>query len=378
MRLFISLFCIMVFNVASAADFTLYFTRHAEKLESATSDPALSPKGLKRAKNLAKFLQDKNIKAVYSTDYKRTEQTAKPTAEQFELPIIVYKANELPTVAAMLNEQQQNALIVGHSNTTPMLVHLSGGEAQSIDESRYGDVYAVTYSQQGPSTEKLMIEPQTAINVTPLPFEHEKLTSGKTKFRIMQQGQEAGYAIQDLIVKKEQVEITEINMLEQQNINTIVKVWADADTLKPLQMRMSGAINKPVDIQLNFADNHVTGHSDMARRPFHQQGKLTIDRWLPAFSYERASVLGVIQAINYSNKPLYFNWFNGQDEEVKVISVQKTGEAQITVPAGQYDCDVVSVTGGAPSLIYYISKADSSVVKIHIPALNREYEKVEI
>ncbi|WP_416305375.1 SixA phosphatase family protein [Neptunicella sp. SCSIO 80796] len=377
MRLLISLCCFIAFNVAGANQFTLYFSRHAEKVESASQDPGLTEQGKKRAKNLAKFLADKNIKAVYSTDYQRTEQTAKPVAEQLELPIIVYNDEELPALAAMLTEQRQDALVVGHSNTTPLLVHLTGGDAESIDESRYGDLFAVTFKSQSITTEKLAVAPQQDISVSSIPVVPSRFTSGKSRYRILLDGQEAGYAIEDLIVKNGQLELTKITMLEEQNINTIVKLWAQTDSLKPLQVSMSGAINKPVDIQLNFADNHVTGYSDMTRQAFQQQGKLTIDRWLPANSYERATILGGIQAIDYSTRPLYFNWFNGQNDELKVISIQKTGEVKISVPAGEFDCDVVSVTGGAPSSVYYISKADFKVIKIEIPAINRVYERVE-
>ena len=71
---------------------TLYFIRHAEKDRSdkLNNDPTLTIEGIKRSNNWATFFEDKNIDAVYSTNYNRTRETATPIAKKNNLEIILY------------------------------------------------------------------------------------------------------------------------------------------------------------------------------------------------------------------------------------------------------------------------------------------------
>jgi hypothetical protein len=58
-----------------------YLIRHAEKDRSTKDkDPELTDVGLKRAENWAKVFKNIPFDKVYSTDYRRTQQTAFPTA----------------------------------------------------------------------------------------------------------------------------------------------------------------------------------------------------------------------------------------------------------------------------------------------------------
>ena len=60
---------------------TFYLIRHAEKDRNTKGkDPVLNGLGLKRAENWAKIFKDIPFDKIYSTDYKRTQQTALPTA----------------------------------------------------------------------------------------------------------------------------------------------------------------------------------------------------------------------------------------------------------------------------------------------------------
>jgi 2,3-bisphosphoglycerate-dependent phosphoglycerate mutase len=59
---------------------TFYVVRHAEKVDNSTN-PLLSEDGKERAKDLTRKLVNKNISLIYSTDYLRTKNTAKPLAD---------------------------------------------------------------------------------------------------------------------------------------------------------------------------------------------------------------------------------------------------------------------------------------------------------
>ena len=128
--------------------FTLYLVRHAEKELSADNpkDPPLTPCGEERAESLAHFLSSVDLEAVYSTDYLRTRNTAHPVAREKEIEVQIYDPKNPDDFAKLLVDRKQNALVVGHSNSTPTLAGLLlGEELESIDESIYDRIYQLVF-----------------------------------------------------------------------------------------------------------------------------------------------------------------------------------------------------------------------------------------
>ncbi|MDT0552187.1 SixA phosphatase family protein [Urechidicola vernalis] len=127
---------------------TYYLVRHAEKdlSDKTNRDPALTEIGHARAKNLVKVLQEVKFDAVYSTDYKRTRDTAKPLAEANNLDLQLYNPRNIDYQGFQEKTKGQTVLIVGHSNTTPYFSNgLLGKEAyENLDESIYNNLYIVT------------------------------------------------------------------------------------------------------------------------------------------------------------------------------------------------------------------------------------------
>ena len=125
-----------------------YFIRHAEKdrSDSTNKNPSLTIQGLERANKWALFFKDKNIAAVYSTNYKRTQQTALPIAKEQNIEIINYTTKELISEKFIANNKGKNIVIVGHSNTTPELVNSLLGEKkyEDIADSENNNVFIVT------------------------------------------------------------------------------------------------------------------------------------------------------------------------------------------------------------------------------------------
>mgnify|MGYP000342000450 CR=1 FL=1 len=129
----------------NAQDFTLYLVRHAEK-QQAQSNPSLTECGLFRANQLAQILSFEKFQHVYSTQYKRTRETATPLATAQNLPIKYYAPNALEQFAFQLKKQQANALIVGHSNTTPMLVNLlAETNLAKLSEDEFSMLYQIQF-----------------------------------------------------------------------------------------------------------------------------------------------------------------------------------------------------------------------------------------
>ena len=71
---------------------TVIVTRHAEKAESPAADPELSPAGQRRAQLLAWMLASAGLNAIYSSEARRTRDTAQPLAERSGLPITSFEA----------------------------------------------------------------------------------------------------------------------------------------------------------------------------------------------------------------------------------------------------------------------------------------------
>ena len=122
---------------------TIYLVRHAEK-ELNSKDPVLTDCGEKRAKSFAHFLEKVKLDEIYSTEYKRTISTAEPTAKAKKLKIKTYNPRKLKDFANYLLKLKKDVLVVGHSNTTPVLAGLLVGEdIGSISEKIYDRIYQV-------------------------------------------------------------------------------------------------------------------------------------------------------------------------------------------------------------------------------------------
>ncbi|MCV2886436.1 histidine phosphatase family protein [Aestuariibacter sp. AA17] len=155
----IALVSMLSVNV-SAAEYTLYLTRHYDKQHD-VPNPSLTQVGQMRAQNLVAFLKDHQIETLYSTDYNRTQQTIAPYAKAVALDVNVYDPRNLEAFAQTLLTQQQSAVVVGHSNTTPQLVKALGGVAQPIAETEFGDLFILTFSDD---TNTLVSQSQTIIS----------------------------------------------------------------------------------------------------------------------------------------------------------------------------------------------------------------------
>ncbi len=123
----------------------VFLVRHAEKADYG-DDPELSPVGRKRAAKLAALLHDAGISHIYSTDFTRTRETAKPLSQKTGLTIELYDWTRIEDLLPALRRPGERSLVVGHSNTTPALVAMLGGPDQpAIDKSgEYDRLYVVT------------------------------------------------------------------------------------------------------------------------------------------------------------------------------------------------------------------------------------------
>jgi broad specificity phosphatase PhoE len=146
----------------------IYLTRHAEKAATGT-DPALTADGKIRAQNISAALNKANITSIYSTSYARTQQTAQPLSAALSVPVQTYDPAQLAAFAQQLRALPGNTLVVGHSDTTPELIALLGGDTvPAIAETEFDRLYQVAIGADGDVTTTLL-HSLPSVTVVPCP-----------------------------------------------------------------------------------------------------------------------------------------------------------------------------------------------------------------
>jgi broad specificity phosphatase PhoE len=143
--------CVLFSRIDGA---TIIVVRHADRnagmSAGMSSDVPLNSLGEERARQLANVLKDANIRAIYTTEVKRTQQTAEPTAQEFHLKPVVIPAKELDALVAQLKALPDNevALVVGHAG----FAHWRCRTTQPFDYRReYDRMILVTTGKGKPS-----------------------------------------------------------------------------------------------------------------------------------------------------------------------------------------------------------------------------------
>jgi 2,3-bisphosphoglycerate-dependent phosphoglycerate mutase len=131
---------------------TVILVRHAEKADDGTKDPPLSEAGTARAGKLAAMLKSQSIDAVYTTKFKRTQQTIAPTAMQSKLVQSVYESMDRAALEELTKKHTgKTILICGHSNTIHIMVNaLMGEELMSqLADSDYENLIIISVPKSG-------------------------------------------------------------------------------------------------------------------------------------------------------------------------------------------------------------------------------------
>ena len=136
----------------SQATTTIIFVRHAERAALPEGDPGLSDAGQRRVAELTRQLVDADVvagvDAVYATQFRRSQETARPVADALDLPINTYDAEDTELVLENILDDHKGKiiLVVGHSNTLPLLMANLGASKKvpPIAEAEYDNIYIVS------------------------------------------------------------------------------------------------------------------------------------------------------------------------------------------------------------------------------------------
>ena len=151
MRIFLSIAAIALF--CSCSTTTIYMTRHAERQVSedgvvtSATDPDLTAIGKKRADILKDSLHGKHLAVCFATQYKRTFQTAEPTAIDQRIPLRRYIADSSNRfIDSLIRTKNKNYLVVGHNTTVPIMLRHIGlhPSMDKIAENDYSNFFIIT------------------------------------------------------------------------------------------------------------------------------------------------------------------------------------------------------------------------------------------
>ena len=138
-------------NAVSSQSTIIWIVRHAEKDTSAANkrDPELTEIGKQRALDLAAYLKGQEPNMIFSTNTKRTRQTA----AHFTAKVNTYDPSLIKEFAQRLIDFQKGKiiLIVGHSNTVLETIEALGGARpvpQLVDDD-YDYIFKIILSHDG-------------------------------------------------------------------------------------------------------------------------------------------------------------------------------------------------------------------------------------
>jgi phosphohistidine phosphatase SixA len=142
----LALFLLVFVSVSTAsAQPVVVIVRHAEKAANGGNDPELSSAGRARADALARILKDSGITAIFTSEFKRTRETAAPTATSIGVTATVVPATDTDALVSKLHQLNGNALVVGHGDTIPKLIKALGiNSPVNIPDADYSELLIVT------------------------------------------------------------------------------------------------------------------------------------------------------------------------------------------------------------------------------------------
>ena len=157
-----------VFSPAAVAQeefkpITVFLIRHAEREDEPRQDPPLKREGVARSQELARLLSGAGIKAIFTSQFTRTKQTAEPLATKLGLTVTSFTLKSNPSnprlIAAestqevtgkILERSGESVLVIGHSNSIPDVIKMLGGDTvPTIDERKFDDLFIVTVYAKG-------------------------------------------------------------------------------------------------------------------------------------------------------------------------------------------------------------------------------------
>jgi len=129
---------------------TVVLLRHAEP-QTNGADPGLTAAGRKRAELLGFMFQHAGVTALFTSELRRTKETAQPLAARVSLvPEVLPGLNTAAHRDRVLAVPAGVALVVGHTNTVPQLIAaLGAGNNIQIAANEFDRMFIVSLRGAG-------------------------------------------------------------------------------------------------------------------------------------------------------------------------------------------------------------------------------------
>ncbi|HOY31183.1 MAG TPA: phosphoglycerate mutase family protein [Bacteroidales bacterium] len=131
--------------IMSCQTTTIYLVRHAEK-KNETDTSSLTGKGVTRSYALRDTMLKKNIRHIYVSTARRTQLTARPTADTLHLTPIIYPGTQSLIDSLQTYRISTNIFVVAHSNTIPVIIDSLMKAPQHLPYADFDDFYTVKIS----------------------------------------------------------------------------------------------------------------------------------------------------------------------------------------------------------------------------------------
>lgn len=135
---------------------TVLLVRHAEKASDAEDSP-LTEAGARRAQELVRVAAGAGVSAIYSSQFRRNRDTARPLSERSgvgvtEAPVNLSDPGDYGKALArdiLERHAGGTVLVVGHANTLGATVEALTGRPAQIEGVEYHDLFVVTVPPSG-------------------------------------------------------------------------------------------------------------------------------------------------------------------------------------------------------------------------------------
>jgi broad specificity phosphatase PhoE len=124
--------------------------RHAER--DSSGHDALSAAGRKRAQLLVSMFREAGVSALFTSEFTRTKQTAEPLAQALAItPREI--ASDLDAARDQIRDGGALSIVVGHSDTVPLLIGALGGPPDlQIQDDEFDRMFVVGVGPDAVST----------------------------------------------------------------------------------------------------------------------------------------------------------------------------------------------------------------------------------
>lgn len=123
----------------------IYVVRHAERADD-SADAELSSEGMRRSNNLSALLASAGVSRIFTSERKRTIQTAAPLARALRIESAIVNASDEDALIQRVQASRpaDRVLIVGHSNTVPSILRRLGvKETITIPDNEFDNLFIV-------------------------------------------------------------------------------------------------------------------------------------------------------------------------------------------------------------------------------------------